>query len=506
MRELKNLLITFLLFILLTQTSAYITFKNIDYKTQYLEPSKTYDLYVTFESDEEINNTLVYIKPYNQMSKNNIQIIKGKQWIGHLFPSEIGVAHFIIKIKDNAPNYDYKMVVYCNYTKNGEQYSENRIFTLPVRGKANIIIKPNSNILKVGTNKVLILLTNKGTGTAENIKITFQNSNNLVILGDNTFTITSLSPKITTYIPLTIFAKKEGVYYINYKISYENPYNLLELTQKSETIDEDSKTETLTYQNKNIVENLGSLTFNVFPNKLISININNPIITVGKINNLTISIKNNYKDSLFIVQISKYFIGNNQKTVFIKKGEIKNTSFQIKVDKEGITSIPVVIYFDNNQIEKNLTINVIGKADLVLSGINIESSFNEVKITGDIDNIGTGKAKSVLISIEKTKNIIPKKPYENYFVGTLNPDDYGSFELHCVINGNVSEIPIKITYRDENNNLITIHKTIKINKEVISLKNENSEEINYLVMGIGIIFVIGVVYLIYRGFKKGKND
>ncbi|XRO75715.1 COG1361 S-layer family protein [Methanocaldococcus sp. 28A] len=504
MKGLKNLLVIFSLLFLLTQTSAYITFKNIDYKAQYLEPSKTYDLYVTFESDEEINNTVVYIKPYNQMSENNIQIIKGKQWIGHLFPSEIGVAHFIIKVSPNAPNYDYSMVVYCNYTKNGEQYSENRIFTLPVRGKANVIVKPDNYILQVGTNKVLILLTNKGTGIAENIKITFQNSNNLIILGDNTFTITSLNPKISTYIPLTVFAKKEGVYSINYKISYENPYDLLELTQKSETINGDSKTETLTYQNKNIVENIGILTFNVFPNELVSINMNNPIITVGKIENLTISIKNNYKDSLFIVQISKYFIGNNQKTVFIKKGETKNLTFQIKVDKEGIIQIPVVIYFDNNQIEKNLTINVIGKADLVLSGIDVENSFDDVKITGDIDNIGTGKAKSVLISIEKTNNIIPKKPYENYFVGTLNPDDYGSFELHCQINGTVNEIPIKITYRDENNNLITIHKTIKINRELISLKNENSGGINYLVIGIAIIFVIGVVYLIYRGFVK-KN-
>ncbi|XRO76345.1 COG1361 S-layer family protein [Methanocaldococcus sp. 10A] len=502
MRGLKNLLVIFSLLFLLTQTSAYITFENIDYKAQYLEPSKTYDLYVTFESDEEINNTVVYIKPYNQMSKNNIQIIKGEQWIGHLFPSEIGVAHFIIKVSPNAPNYDYKMVVYCNYTKDREQYSENRIFTFPVRGTANIIVEPNNNILKIGTNKVLILLTNKGTGIAENIKITFQNSNNLVILGDNTFTVTSLNPKISAYIPLTIFAKKEGVYSINYKISYKNPYDLLQLTQKSETISGDSKTETLTYQNKNIVENSGSLTFNVFPNELVSININNPIITVGKIENLTISIKNNYKDSLFIVQIGKYFIGNNQKTVFIKKGETKNLTFQIKVDKEGIISIPVVIYFDKNQIEKNLTINIIGKADLVLSGIDVESSFNDVKITGDIDNIGTGKAKSVLISLEKTKNVIPKKPYENYFVGTLNPDDYGSFELHCQINGTVNDIPVTITYRDENNNLITIHKTIKINKEVISLKNENGGEINYIVVGIGVLFCVGVVYLIYRGFVR----
>ncbi|WP_457613083.1 COG1361 S-layer family protein [Methanocaldococcus sp.] len=504
MKGLKKLFIIFIFLFILSQVSAYIIFKNFDYKAQYLEPSKTYDLYITIESDKEINDTVIYIKPTNEISKENIEIIKGKQWIGHLFPYEYGVAHLIIKIKPNAPNYDYKITVYCNYTKDDQQYSENRIFTLPVRGKANLVIETTKNMLNVGNNKILLLLTNKGTGTAENIKVEFQNSNNLIILGDNTFTLSSLNSGESTYIPLTIFAKKEGVYSINYKISYKNPYNLLELTQKSETINEDSKSETLTYQNKNTVEETGILTFNVFPNELVSINIKNPTITVGKIENLTISIRNNYKDSLFVVQIGKYFIGDDQKSIFIKKGEAKNLTFQIKVDKEGVIDIPILIYFDNNQIEKNLTINVVGKADLVLSGVDVESSFNEIKITGDIDNIGTGKAKSVLISIEKTKNIIPKKPYENYFVGTLNPDDYGSFELHCQINGNVSEIPLKITYRDEDNNLITIYKAVKINRESVSLKTNNSEGVNYLVVGIAVIFCMGVIYLIYRGFVKKK--
>ncbi|WP_332247741.1 hypothetical protein [Methanothermococcus okinawensis] len=158
-------------------------------------------------------------------------------------------------------------------------------------------------------------------------------------------------------------------------------------------------------------------------------------------------------------------------------------------------------------MDKNISVNVIGRADLVLTGINIEG-ITEKTITGDLSNIGTTKAKSVLVSIKRTKNIIPKRPYENYFVGTLNADDYGSFELHCVINGNVSEIPIVITYRDENNNLITINKEIKIdNGQVVSYNDYNGkkEGINYAVIGIGLLFCIGVIYLIYRGFIRKKE-
>ncbi|MFU8652659.1 hypothetical protein [Methanotorris formicicus] len=290
-----------------------------------------------------------------------------------------------------------------------------------------------------------------------------------------------------------------------YTITYQNQYNLLELTDKTET---DTST-TSTYKNQKTVKEEGTLTFKIVPNDLISINLKNITYPVGKINNLTILIKNNYKDANFIITIGKYYLGNNQKTIFIKKGETKEISFKIKINEMGIKEIPIKIYFDGNEINKNLTINVIGKAELVLTGVNVEG-FGEKIITGDLSNIGTAPAKSVLISIKKTKNIIPKRPYENYFIGTLNPDDYGSFELHYQINGTVNEIPILITYRDEDNNLIKMEKNISISVENGQMSNNENYGstggfINYIIIGIGILFCIGVIYLMYRGFIK-KNE
>ncbi|AEF96610.1 COG1361 S-layer family protein [Methanotorris igneus] len=493
MKKSSFIFLTFLSLLLILNTINAIEFTSFDYKNEYLEPGKTYDLWVVITPEKEINNTIIGIYPYG-ISKEYIQIIKGKDYVGHLFQSEQGVGHFIIKIKDNAPSKDYKIVAYCNYTENGEQYSENRIFEIPVRGEAIIEIQ-NPPILKEGTNKIFLRITNKGTGIAENIKITFENGKNIYALS-NSYVINYLKPGETKLIRLILYANGE-IGELPYTITYQNQYNLLELTDKTET---DTST-TSTYKNQKTIEEKGTLTFKIVPNDLISINLKNITCPVGKINNLTILIRNNYKDANFIITIGKYYLGNNQKTIFIKKGETKNVSFKIKINEMGIKEIPIKIYFDENEINKNLTINVIGKAELVLTGVNVEG-FGEKIITGDLSNIGTAPAKSVLISIKKTKNIIPKRPYENYFIGTLNPDDYGSFELHCQINGTVNEIPIVITYRDENNNLVTIYKTIKINGDVISLKNNNKEEVNYLVIGIAIVFCFGVVYLIYRGFVR----
>ncbi|WP_456420114.1 COG1361 S-layer family protein [Methanocaldococcus infernus] len=487
----KRIFTYFILLMLLNLVYATINFVNFDYKNEYLEPGKTYDVWVVVIPDKDINNTIFSISPYG-LSKKYIEIIKGEDYEGSLVEGEKGVGHFIIKVKDDAPPYNYKFIVYCNYTIDKRSYSENQVFEIPVRGKPLISID-SPTTLKEGYNEIFLEVTNKGTGSAQNIKIVFNGEKNIQILGDNTYIIENLNAGITKLIKLKLYANGDlGT--INYKVLYESPYNLLILKSKTESKD----SETLNYDNEKIFSESGTLTFKIIPSDLIFVSLKNLTYPVGEICNLTLILKNNYKDSYFTVIIDKYYVGDNKKELFIKRGEVKEVPFKIKVDKTGLVNIPIKIYFDKNEINKNLTINIVGKPDLVLSGVNVEG-FKHLVITGDLCNIGTGIAKSVLISLVKTENIEPEKPYENYFVGTLNPDDYGSFELHCQINGTVSEIPIKIMYRDENNNLITIYKSIKINK-TISPKSEGKD--NYLVIGVGILFLIGVIYLIYRGLIK----
>ena len=497
--------LTFLSLFLILNTINAIEFTSIDYKNQYLEPSKTYDLWVVITPEKEINNTIIGIYPYGE-SKDYIQIIKGKDNEGQLFASEKGVGHFIIKIKDNAPSKDYKLVAYCNYTEDNKQYSENRIFTIPVRG-APIITIENPPTINEGVNKIYLKITNKGTGTAQNIKMQFNNDN------DNIYSLSEgyidyLKPHQTKLMEVKIYASGDGIVKLPYKLTYNNPYDNLQLTDKTETEGE-TNTITYNYKNQKTVEETGNLIFKVIPKNVVELEVNNYNYPVGEINNFTLSLKNNYKDANFIITIGNYYLGNNQKSLFIKHGEKENISFKIKINEIGIKEIPIKIIFDGNEINKNISINVIGKVQLVLTGVNVEG-MDEKTITGDLSNIGTTKAKSVLVSIKRTDNIIPVRPYENYFVGTLNADDYGSFELHCQINGNASEIPIIITYRDEDNNLIKMEKNISISVENGQISNNENYGntggfINYIIIGIGVLFCIGVIYLMYRGFVR-KNE
>lgn len=502
------------LFLILNTINA-VEFTSFDYKNQYLEPSKTYDLWVVITPDEEINNTIIGIYPYGE-SKNYIQIIKGTDYEGQLFPSEKGVGHFIIKIKDGTPSKDYKIVAYCNYTKDNKQYSENRIFTIPVRGKPILTIE-NPPTIKEGINTIYLKITNDGTGTAQNIKMQFNNddsnnyngNSNIYSLSDGY--IDYLKPHQTKLMEVKIYADSNGIVKLPYTLTYSNPYDELQLTDKTETKQDDGSTSTTyDYKNQKTIEEKGNLIFKVIPNDIVELKVNKYNYPVGEVNNFTLSIKNNYKDANFIITIGDYYLGNNQKTLFIKHGETKNISFKIKINDMGVKEIPVSVIFDGNEIDKNISINVIGKVQLVLTGIDIKG-LDEKVITGDLSNIGTTKAKSVFVSIKKTGNIIPVRPYENYFVGTIDTNDYGSFELHCQINGNVSEIPIIIEYRDEDNNLIKMEKNISIsveNEGLVANENNNGGNggvINYIIIGIGVLFCIGVIYLMYRGFIKRRE-
>ncbi|MDK2790705.1 MAG: hypothetical protein PWP15_1212 [Methanothermococcus sp.] len=497
----KKPLILFILFlslILINSINA-IEFTSFDYKNEYLEPGKIYDLWVVITPEKEINNTIMGIYPYGA-GKEYIQIIEGKDYEGQLFPSEKGVGHFIIQIKDNAPSKDYKIVAYCNYTEDGKQYSENRIFKIPVRGKPILIIE-NPPVINEGMNKVYLKVKNKGTGIAQDIKIEFNEGNNIYALSSGY--INYLKPGETRTIEIGAYADN-GIAKLPYIITYSNPYNNLQLTDKTETEQGNTNTITYNYKNQKTVEETGNLIFKVIPGNAIDLNVKDYSYPVGEVNNFTLYIKNNYKDANFIITIGEYYLGNNQKTVFIKHGKTKNITFKIKINGIGVKEIPIKIIFDGNEINKNISINVIGKIDLVLTGVNVEG-ITEKTITGDLSNIGTSKAKSVLISVKKTNDVMPLRPYENYFIGTLNPDDYGSFELHAGVNGTDS-IPIIIEYRDENNNLIKIEKNISIKNVNINFDQSQRNNSSYMPLIIAVLFVIGVLFLLYRGFFKKKED
>ncbi|RXE57457.1 hypothetical protein ABH15_03280 [Methanoculleus taiwanensis] len=107
------------------------------------------------------------------------------------------------------------------------------------------------------------------------------------------------------------------------------------------------------------------------------------------------------------------------------------------------------------------------RADPVLTNIEVMLDGDLYRVTGDVTNAGLDTARSVIVT--SAAPAVPTDPFRVYVVGTLDPDDFSSFEVTFETEGNVSEVPLVVEYRDEDGNLYT-------EQSMIALENRTAAE------------------------------
>ncbi|OPY21968.1 MAG: hypothetical protein A4E24_00258 [Methanomethylovorans sp. PtaU1.Bin093] len=161
---------------------------------------------------------------------------------------------------------------------------------------------------------------------------------------------------------------------------------------------------------------------------------------------------------------------------------------------------------DNPHISSgtNYNVEVVDQYALILSALEVERIGNTYSITGDINNFGTTDAKNVMISVTETENITPVQPYEKYFVGTLESDDFSSFELSASTQGNnVEKIPLLIEFRNTNNAYAYINEDIVLHKGTLPASS-NSGGTRSVMIGLVAVISVAVLGVIAYSWKKRK--
>ena len=203
---------------------------------------------------------------------------------------------------------------------------------------------------------------------------------------------------------------------------------------------------------------------------------------------------------------SKFFIGT------IESNELEIASFNVTPQtlSEKEMEFEVVYKNGDNWHSETLSVPVSvteeKKAEILLTGVTIEPStgINTHVISGELDNVGSDSAKSVLIITENKSGVEPIQPYKSYFVGTLDVDDFGSFELHVRLNGNVTEVPVIIQFRDVDDNLITQNEKISI--EFHQIENEKMP-VKWMYVFIAIMATVVIIAIAYswKGAKESEG-
>lgn len=139
------------------------------------------------------------------------------------------------------------------------------------------------------------------------------------------------------------------------------------------------------------------------------------------------------------------------------------------------------------------------RADMVLSNIVIKQTNSTIDLTGDITNAGLTPAKAVVVM--PGKNVTGIDPYRQYVVGSLQPDDFSSFELTFNAGGATS-VPVIITYLDADGNQFS--KTVPVSLAGTS-GTSSAPDNSFPILWVGLLLlaVLVVGFVIYKSWKRG---
>lgn len=191
-----------------------------------------------------------------------------------------------------------------------------------------------------------------------------------------------------------------------------------------------------------------------------------------------------------------YFIGN------LDPDQSQQVSVNITPDAPG--NLQVLVEYKNgiNDHTDSLTLPVrFGEskteANPVLTNIVVAYGSGHYTMTGDVYNAGLEVANSVVLVTRSPT--IPVDPYQNYVVGSLEPDDFSSFEL-TFTTSDVSEIPVAIEYRDVDGNPLE-----KVSSVSIPQKSTQDEEGPGIPLPVIVLVVISAAIIggaIWYSWKK----
>ena len=82
---------------------------------------------------------------------------------------------------------------------------------------------------------------------------------------------------------------------------------------------------------------------------------------------------------------------------------------------------------------------------------DVDLAFDEdgrLLVTGNAGNVGDGAVGGVVVSVGSNEHVSPAYPQRDYFVGSVEPNEFAPFELTAEVDAaNATGVPVRVTYR-----------------------------------------------------------
>ena len=197
----------------------------------------------------------------------------------------------------------------------------------------------------------------------------------------------------------------------------------------------------------------------------------------------------------FLVTPSGFFLGtlepDGSAVVTFNVTPLRQTFIRFRANfKNGINSHTSTLTITVSTIENRLA------ADPVVTNIQVAAEQGAIRVSGDVDNIGLEPALSVTVTTQD--NVTPVDPYKVYVVGTLQPDDVASFDVTFRATAATDEVPLLITYKDQEGNVLTATSNVEINSQALSDQSSGPSRFFDLLVWMFVILVAAVFIYFWR--------
>lgn len=220
-----------------------------------------------------------------------------------------------------------------------------------------------------------------------------------------------------------------------------------------------------------------------------------------------------------LIPIAPTSSSSEKKIDFLEPNKEETIVFDVIVEPEAssnIYKVPIVLtYYDSLNQEKNIN-DIIGiiigsspELSYQITNSEIISAGTKGKIKIDIVNKGLANANFLNIIPKETKKFNLISTQNEIYIGSIDSDDYETFELEMFVNNNVGEeieIPFEVTYKDQNNKEYSedINLPLRIyspeKAKELGLVKPQSFPFGWIIL---VIVIIG--FIVFRSIKKKRK-
>lgn len=143
---------------------------------------------------------------------------------------------------------------------------------------------------------------------------------------------------------------------------------------------------------------------------------------------------------------------------------------------------------------------------IALTGVDVERAEGYVEITGSASNVGLAEVNSVIVRVLPAEGVEPVPPNREYFVGSVPPSDFVSFDLTARVDAGATSVPIEVTYLAsgvERTERVTVPVDLGPAPAQEGPSNGNR---GLLPIAIGGIVLLGVGVIVYLGWSNRGGD